>query len=84
VKVYVDVDADIRLIRRIGRDMRVRGRELRDILDQYLTTVRPMHEEFVEPSKRYADVIVPDGGHNVIAIAMVAAAIQQHLRQVPA
>jgi uridine kinase len=84
VKVYVDVDADIRLIRRIGRDMRVRGRDLKDILDQYLTTVRPMHEEFVEPSKRFADVIVPDGGHNVIAIAMVAATIQQRLRQVPA
>lgn len=79
MKVFVDVEADIRLIRRINRDMRVRGRQLKDILDQYLHTVRPMHEEFVEPSKQFADVIVPHGGYNEMAIAMIAAKIQERV-----
>ena len=79
VKVYVDTDADIRLIRRIRRDSMERGRPLDEILDQYLTTVRPMHLQFVEPSKRYADVIVPRGGHNPIAIEMIVAKIQRRL-----
>ncbi|HNV77554.1 MAG: uridine kinase [Gemmatimonadetes bacterium] len=77
VKVFVDADADIRLARRIKRDMVKRGRPLEDILEQYLTTVRPMHLQFVEPSKRYADVIVPRGGHNAIAIEMIIAKIQR-------
>jgi uridine kinase len=77
VKVFVDADADIRLIRRLRRDMAERGRPLDEILDQYLTTVQPMHLEFVEPSKRYADVIVPRGGHNEVAIAMIVAKIRQ-------
>jgi uridine kinase len=81
VKVYVDTDADIRLARRIRRDMAKRGRPLMEILEQYLTTVRPMHLQFVEPSKRYADVIVPDGGHNVIAIEMIVSQIQRRLEQ---
>ena len=81
VKVFVDADADIRLIRRIRRDMSSRGRPLEDILDQYLTTVQPMHMQFVEPSKRYADVIVPRGGHNVVAIEMIIAKIQRRLQQ---
>lgn len=81
VKVFVDADADIRLVRRIRRDMRTRGRELDDILQQYLTTVQPMHLQFVEPSKRYADVIVPRGGHNAVAIEMIVAKIQR--RQSP-
>ncbi|HJU66055.1 MAG TPA: uridine kinase, partial [Gemmatimonadaceae bacterium] len=76
VKVYVDADSDIRLVRRIRRDMRLRGRPLEEILDQYMTTVRPMHLEFVEPSKRYADVIVPRGGHNAEAVEMLAAKIR--------
>lgn len=84
IKVFVDVEADIRLIRRIGRDMRVRGRQLRDILDQYMNTVRPMHEEFVEPTKQYADIIVPHGGKNEVAIEMIAARIQDRLRAVTA
>ena len=84
MKVFVDVEADIRLIRRIGRDMRVRGRQLRDILDQYMSTVRPMHEEFVEPTKQYADIIVPHGGKNEVAIEMIAARIQDRLRAVTA
>ena len=80
LKIFVDVEADIRLIRRIRRDMRVRGRQLKDILDQYMHTVRPMHEEFVEPSKHFADVIVPHGGYNEVAIDMIAAKIQERVR----
>ena len=80
VKVFVDADADIRLARRIRRDMRMRGRPLDEILEQYLNTVRPMHLEFVEPSKRYADVIVPRGGHNAVAIEMIVAKLHRRLR----
>ena len=80
LKIFVDVEADIRLIRRVRRDMRVRGREVKDILDQYLHTVRPMHEEFVEPSKHFADVIVPHGGYNEVAIGMIATKIQERVR----
>jgi uridine kinase len=79
VKIFVDADADIRLIRRIKRDTTKRGRPLDEIIDQYLTTVQPMHLQFVEPSKRYADVIVPRGGHNPIAIEMIVAKIQRGL-----
>jgi uridine kinase len=79
VKVFVDTDADIRLIRRLRRDLVERGRPLEEILDQYLTTVQPMHLEFVEPSKRYADVIVPRGGHNEVAIAMIVAKIRHRV-----
>ena len=79
VKVFVDADADIRLMRRIRRDISKRGRPLDEILDQYVTTVQPMHLQFVEPSKRYADVIVPRGGHNAIAIEMIVAKIQRRL-----
>jgi len=75
--------ADV-VIRRIGRDMRVRGRQLRDILDQYMRTVRPMHEEFVEPTKQFADIIVPHGGQNEVAIEMIAARVQERLRTVTA
>jgi len=80
VKVFVDADADVRLIRRIRRDMSKRGRPLAEILDQYLSTVQPMHLEFVEPSKRYADVIVPRGGHNPVAIEMIAAKIARRIQ----
>ena len=79
MKVFVDADADIRLIRRIRRDMADAGRSLDSILDQYLTTVQPMHLQFVEPSKRYADVIVPRGGSNTVAIDMLIAKIQRRL-----
>ena len=79
VKVFVDADADIRLIRRIQRDISTRGRPLGEIIDQYLSTVQPMHLQFVEPSKRYADIIVPRGGHNAIAIEMIVAKIRQRL-----
>lgn len=78
-KIYVDTDADVRLKRRILRDIHDRGRELEDILRQYMATVRPMHLEFVEPSKRWADVIVPEGGENRVAFQMVAARVEQLL-----
>ena len=81
VKVFVDADPDIRLIRRIRRDMAKRGRPLDEILDQYVTTVQPMHLQFVEPTKRYADVIVPRGGHNAIAVEMIVAKIQRRIAQ---
>lgn len=81
LKVYVDTDADVRLVRRIRRDMRTRGRPLDDILEQYVTTVRPMHLEFVEPTKQLADVVVPRGGHNEVAIEMVVARIRQRLKE---
>ena len=79
VKVFVDADADIRLIRRLQRDIVERGRPLDEIVEQYLTTVQPMHLEFVEPSKRYADVIVPRGGHNEVAIEMIVAKIRNRV-----
>ncbi len=79
-KIYVDTDADVRLARRVRRDISERGRSLDDVLHQYLTTVRPMHLEFVEPAKRWADVIVPEGGQNRVALAMVAARVEQLLK----
>ena len=79
VKVFVDADADIRLVRRIKRDMATRGRPLEEILEQYVNTVRPMHLQFIEPSKRWADVIVPRGGHNTVAIEMILAKIRHRL-----
>jgi uridine kinase len=81
-KIYVDTDADLRLIRRLGRDLAERGRTLQDVLRQYLETVRPMHLEFVEPSKRWADLIIPEGGENRVALEMVVARVEQLLRRV--
>lgn len=78
-KVYVDTDADLRLIRRIQRDMAERGRAVEDILRQYQESVRPMHLEFVEPAKRWADVIIPEGGENRVALEMVVARVEQLL-----
>ena len=71
IKIFVDTDADLRFIRRLERDIRDRGRTMQMVIQQYLTTVRPMHMEFVEPSKRYADVIIPEGGHNEVGIDLV-------------
>ena len=76
VKIYVDADPDIRFIRRLQRDIVERGRTVESVIAQYMATVRPMHLEFVEPSKRYADVIIPEGGSNTVAIDMVSARIQ--------
>ena len=78
-KIYVDTDPDVRLVRRLRRDIADRGRTMEDVLRQYLETVRPMHLEFVEPSKRWADVIVPEGGENRVALEMVAARVEQLL-----
>ena len=75
LKIYVDTDADLRFIRRLKRDIAERGRTMESVIEQYLTTVRPMHLEFVEPSKRYADVIIPLGGYNVAALELVTARI---------
>jgi uridine kinase len=76
VKVYVDTDADIRFIRRLQRDIAERGRTVPSVIDQYMATVKPMHEEFVESSKRYADLIVPEGGHNQVAVDMLLTLIK--------
>ncbi|NTW02892.1 MAG: uridine kinase [Oscillochloris sp.] len=81
IKLFVDADADLRFIRRLTRDVQDRGRSVDSVVTQYLNTVRPMHLEFVEPSKRYADVIIPEGGHNHIAVDMVVARIEAELRQ---
>lgn len=80
VKIFVDADNDLRFIRRLKRDIAERGRTPESVISQYLTTVRPMHLEFVEPSKRYADVIIPDGGYNTVAIDMVSDRIRALLR----
>ena len=80
VKVFVDSDADVRVIRRLSRDIKERGRDFDGVIEQYFRTVRPMHYGFVEPSKRYADIIIPHGGNNDIAIEMVAGAVRQKLR----
>jgi uridine kinase len=81
VKLYVDADADIRFIRRLRRDIAERGRTMESVIKQYLDTVRPMHLDFVEPSKRYADVIIPEGGYNQVAMDMVVARIERLLAQ---
>jgi len=80
VKIYVDTDPDIRFIRRLQRDIAERGRTMESVIHQYLTTVRPMHQEFVEPSKRYADVIIPEGGFNTVALDMVVARVEALLQ----
>lgn len=80
VKIFVDTDADLRLIRRLQRDITERGRTTETVIRQYLSTVRPMHLEFVEPSKRYADVIIPEGGFNEVAMDMVTTRIEALLR----
>lgn len=80
VKIFVDTDDDIRFIRRLQRDIAERGRSMEMVIDQYLNTVRPMHLDFVEPSKRYADVIIPEGGRNKVALDMVIARIESLLK----
>ncbi len=80
MKVFVDTDADLRLSRRLLRDVCERGRTMESVVDQYITTVKPMHEEFVEPSKRYADVIIPEGGFNSVAVSMLIENIRSLIR----
>jgi len=79
IKVYIDTDSDIRLLRRIRRDVSERGRTLELVLDQYEKSVRPMHQQFIEPSKRFADVIVPEGGHNMVALDLLVTKIRSIL-----
>ncbi len=81
IKVYVDTDDDVRLIRRIRRDVEERGRSLNSILEQYENSVRPMHLQFVEPTKRYADIIIPEGGHNLVAVDLLKTKIQALLSE---
>lgn len=80
IKLFVDTDADVRILRRIMRDVQERGRSLESVVNQYLNTVKPMHEAFVEPSKRYADIIIPEGGENLVALEMVVNRIEAHLK----
>ncbi|HOP10113.1 MAG TPA: uridine kinase [Oscillospiraceae bacterium] len=79
IKIYVDTDADVRVLRRVMRDVKERGRSIESVAEQYLKTVKPMHEAFVEPSKRYADIIVPEGGYNSVALEMIVNRIAKHL-----
>ncbi len=79
IRVFVDADADVRILRRILRDVQERGRSLDSVVDQYLTTVKPMHEQYVEPSRRRANIIVPEGGHNQVAVQLLIQRIQAHL-----
>lgn len=79
VRIYVDTDADLRILRRLVRDIRDRGRTMESVIEQYLTVVRPMHLQFIEPTKRYADLIIPEGGKNKVAIDVLVAKIRQHL-----
>jgi uridine kinase len=81
IKVFIDTDPDVRLIRRIERDIHERGRAIETILRQYQTSVRPMHLQFVEPSKRYADIIIPEGGHNKVAIDLMKVKVKDLLRE---
>lgn len=82
IRIFVDTDADIRLCRRIKRDVNKRGRTLESVLQQYQETVKPMHEQYVEPSKKYAHIVVPEGGKNLVALDMIVGRIQRHLKEV--
>ena len=84
IKIFVDTDADVRLCRRIKRDVNKRGRTLESVLMQYQTTVKPMHEKYVEPSKKHADIVVPEGGKNLVALDMIMGRIQRHLDEAEA
>jgi len=81
IKIFVDTDADVRILRRLKRDLEERGRTFGQVIEQYLSTVRPMHLQFVEPSKRYADIIIPEGGHNVVALDMLATKVEDLLHR---
>lgn len=81
IKIFVDTDADVRLCRRIKRDVNKRGRTLESVLSQYLDTVKPMHEQYVEPSKKFADIVVPEGGKNIVALDMIIGRILRHLEE---
>jgi uridine kinase len=79
IKVFVETDADVRILRRALRDVEERGRTLQSVVNQYLTTVKPMHEQYVEPSRKYADIVVLEGGRNVVALDLIIQRIQRHI-----
>ena len=79
IKIFVETDAYVRILRRALRDVEERGRTLQSVVDQYLTTVKPMHEQYVEPSRKYADIVVLEGGHNLVALEMIMQRIQNHI-----
>ena len=81
IKIYVDTDADVRILRRIVRDVRDRGRSLDSVVNQYLSTVKPMHEQFVEPTRKYADIVVLEGGHNLVALDLIMQRISGHIAE---
>ena len=82
IKIFVDTDADTRILRRILRDVKERGRTLESVVGQYLTTVKPMHEQYVQPSRKYADIIIPEGGRNLVALDMLIQQIRSHIEAV--
>lgn len=82
IRIFVDTDADIRICRRIKRDVNKRGRSIESVIEQYQTTVKPMHEKYVEPSRRYAHIVVPEGGKNLVALDMIMGRIRRHLEEV--
>ena len=79
IKIFVETDADVRILRRALRDVEERGRTLQSVVSQYLTTVKPMHEQYVEPSRKYADIVVLEGGHNLVALEMIMQRIRAHI-----
>ena len=81
IKIFVDTDADVRLCRRIKRDVNKRGRTLESVLNQYQQTVKPMHEQYVEPSKKFADIVIPEGGKNLVALDLIIDRISRHLEE---
>ena len=81
IKIFVETDADVRILRRALRDVEERGLSLESVIAQYLTTVKPMHEQFVEPTRKYADIIVLEGGHNLVALDMIMQRIANHIRE---
>jgi len=82
IKIFVDTDSDIRLVRRIIRDINERGRSLESVLNQYMKTVRPAHEQFIEPTKKFADIIIPEGGHNLVAIDIMVTKIRSLIKKI--
>lgn len=81
IKIFVETDADVRILRRALRDVQERGRTLQSVISQYLATVKPMHEQYVEPSRKYADIVVLEGGHNLVALEMIMQRIQNHINR---
>lgn len=81
IKIFVDTDADTRILRRIRRDVRKRGRTLESVISQYMTTVKPMHEQYVQPSRKYADIVMLEGGHNLVALDMIIQRIRSHVEE---